>query len=363
MIKLLHGADFHLDSPFDSLPESKAAKRRTEQRNLLADLAALSLKESVDAVLLAGDMLDSTRSYYETSEALLKAFEVIQAPVFIAPGNHDYYSKSSPWSVLKLPDHVHVFTSPEPRPIELPGKNCMIWGAAFTGDYSAPLLPSLPKLDSSKLHIMVLHGEMGGEKYNPITEADIAGSGLNYLALGHEHTYSGLQRSGTTYYAYPGCPEGRGFDETGEKGVLLTEVSRSGVSDQFVPLARRQYHRLQIDLSQTSDVERAIMSAIPKGAERDIYKLLLTGEFSGRLDLERLHRAVDKRFFHVVLRDHTRIKRDIWAQAEEDSLRGLFLRKMRTKYEAAPDDAQREKIILAIRYGLAAMDNGEEWLV
>ena len=36
MLKVLHGADFHLDSPFSGLKPDAAARRRGEQRELLA---------------------------------------------------------------------------------------------------------------------------------------------------------------------------------------------------------------------------------------------------------------------------------------------------------------------------------------
>ena len=39
-MRILHGADFHLDSPFHSLPPEKAKERRRESRELLEDLAA-----------------------------------------------------------------------------------------------------------------------------------------------------------------------------------------------------------------------------------------------------------------------------------------------------------------------------------
>ena len=35
MIKLIHGADLHLDSPFSGLTPEQAAGRRQEQRELL----------------------------------------------------------------------------------------------------------------------------------------------------------------------------------------------------------------------------------------------------------------------------------------------------------------------------------------
>ena len=40
MLKIIHGADFHLDSPFSGLTPKRAAQRRGEQRELLDRLAA-----------------------------------------------------------------------------------------------------------------------------------------------------------------------------------------------------------------------------------------------------------------------------------------------------------------------------------
>ena len=40
MIRILHAADLHLDSPFEGLPEEKAALRRAEQREMLRELPA-----------------------------------------------------------------------------------------------------------------------------------------------------------------------------------------------------------------------------------------------------------------------------------------------------------------------------------
>lgn len=360
MIKILHGADFHLDSPYTGLPEVKAAKRRAEQRELMERIARLAVDENVDAVLLPGDLLDSGRSYYETAEVLLRAFEAIPAPVFIAPGNHDYYSSKSPWAILKFPDNVHIFTSSTPEKVALRGKNCNIWGAAFTGHISEPLLKAMPKMEGSRINIMALHGNIGdpGGRYNSIDEEDVVRTGLDYLALGHIHSYSGLQKAGNTFWAYPGCPEGRGFDETGEKGVIIAKVSKGKTTHKFVPLGKRKYEILKVDVSDADSVKKAVMAALPGGTKQDIYRIILTGEFEGHLDLGKLEEAVAHEFFHVTVRDNTRPRRNIWAEAEEDTLRGLFLRKMRVRYEAADD---KEKVVLAIRYALAAMEHGEEW--
>ena len=75
-LKILHTADLHLDSAFEALPAGKAQLRRTEQRELLARLATLAREEQVQLILLAGDLLDSDTSYYETGEELCRCLGI-----------------------------------------------------------------------------------------------------------------------------------------------------------------------------------------------------------------------------------------------------------------------------------------------
>ena len=90
---------------------------------------------------------------------------------------------------------------------------------------------------------------------------------------------------------------------------------------------------------------------------RDIYRIIFTGETDERgLDLKSIEEQFAPDFFHLELRDETRIGEDVWARAQEDSLRGLFLRELRTKFDDASSDDERAKISLAARFGLAALD-------
>ena len=130
MLKIIHGADFHLDSPFSGLSPDQAARRRGEQRELLDRLAALAREKGADLVLLAGDLLDSERVYRETARALRSALGDIPCPVYIAPGNHDFYSPRSVWAALDWPENVHIFNSSALERVEMP--EYTLWGRAFT---------------------------------------------------------------------------------------------------------------------------------------------------------------------------------------------------------------------------------------
>ena len=357
-IRIIHAADFHLDSAFGGLTEEKARQRRQESRDLADRLAALVKAERAQLVLLAGDLFDGRRVYPETVERLCAALSNMDCPVFIAPGNHDPVVPGSPYLELTWPANVHIFREEELTGVEVPELNCVVYGAAFTSSQrQREALENFSAPADGRLHLACLHGVVdgGGSPYDVAAGEQIAGSGLHYLALGHVHQCSGLQRLGKTFWAYPGCPEGRGFDETGEKGVLSAVVSDVGAQVRFVPLCRRRYRILEADVTAVG-VREALHHALAEMAE-DICRVILVGETEETaLDAGALEREFADRAFALQLRDETRLACDVWARAGEDSLRGLFLSEMRRRYDGAADEEERKKIDLAVRYGLAALD-------
>ena len=357
MLKIIHAADFHLDSPFASLTEEQAALRRREQRQLLASLAEAA--RGADIVLLPGDLLDSGVCHTETVEALEGFLNALPGKVFIAPGNHDYYAPESPWDRMELRAGIHIFTSPQPEAVEIPELGCTVWGAAFTSPRSAGKLRAVRAVGEG-LQLMLLHGDVGGGMgYCPIAEEEIAASGLKYLALGHVHACSGLRRSGDTFWAYPGCLMGRGFDETGEKGYLTLELDEEDCRAEFHPLPSRRYEILSVDVTGAESLADAVGAALPEDGQKHIYRVLLRGQWPEKPRTEALAEALADRCFRLEVRDETRLLTEIWEGAGEDTLRGSFLRVLKKKYDAAPEE-ERARITLAARYGLAALDYRED---
>lgn len=358
MLHILHAADLHLDAPFAALTAEQAMERRGEQRLLLDKLADVAIERGADLVVLAGDLLDSAQTYRETAQALAAALGRIPAPVAIAPGNHDYYGPGSLYASSLWPKNVLIFRENAVQSVDLP--QLTLYGAAFTGQFrdSSPL-SDFHAPEKGKPSVMVLHGDVDGAgRYGSIPRSDIAHSGLTYLALGHVHAYSGLQKEGNTYWAYPGCTEGRGFDELGDKGALwITIDDGRAVTAEFLPLCRRRYEILECDVTEKPPLQ-AVKAALEQGNADDICRLVLTGE-ADRVDLAALQRSAGALRWALTVRDHTRIPRDLWGREEEDSLTGLFLRDMRRRIENArgEDKALLEK---AVRFGLTALEQGED---
>ena len=350
MIKFLHGADLHLDSPFRALPPEQAALRRREQLGLLRDLVDLANDTGCDLVLLSGDLLDSEAARPDTADALRRTLAACRIPVFIAPGNHDYFAPGSPYAAAGWPENVHIFTRETPEFVALPELGVRVWGAAFTSP-EAPAPAPFQVPGDNLLDLMVLHGDTADGPYRPLSPEWIAATDLDYLALGHIHSASGLLHAGKTAYAWPGCPMGRGFDETGPKGVYLGTLTNEGCHLDFYVLPGRRYEILTVEAGD--DPLAAILAALPEDSEQNIYRIRLTGP-SDPVDPAALEKALSERTFAAALRDETTPRRNLWAACGDDSLKGLFLSVLKARRDEDPDLCD-----LAARLGTAALEGWE----
>lgn len=360
-IKLLQAADLHLDSAFESLSPEKAIERRKGQRELLFKLASVAEKRGVQAVLLVGDIFNGVEVERETVRDFCRAMGALPCPVIIAPGNHDPYSAYSVWETAHLPENIFVFKNAEIEGVEFPGVRARFWGAGFQNTFSRPLLSEFeaPEKRHDMPDVMVIHGDVGaGESaYNLITREDLQKSGMDYVALGHIHAASPLKMAGETVYAYSGCTEGRGFDETGEKGALLVTISDDGISSEFIPLGGVRYEIISVDVSGRNPLE-AVLFAISGLSAKDSCRIILTGECTELPDVNFLRRKLDGALSELQIKDETSLKRDVWTQLGQDTLSGVFLGRLNLLFKAAESVEEREKIELAARYGLAAIENG-----
>lgn len=353
MIKILHGADFHLDSAFSALSAEQASQRRQEQRSALEQLA--NLCDGCDLVFLAGDLFDSAHIYRDTLDALKRFFSAVKAEVFIAPGNHDFVSGGSPYLAENWGENVHIFTKPTIERVRLERLHCDVYGAAFTAREMPPLLENFRVTDLEALNLMVLHGELQPNSvYNAITPAQVENSGLDYLALGHNHLGQ-TRQFGRTLCAWPGCLMGRGFDECGQKGVLRVEAEKGACRAEFVPVLTRKYEILKVPAED--DPLKSIREALPEGAARDCIRVILTGE-AETIDLPALEEALRGSCYSLSLRDATEPKQELWSACGSDTLRGQFLRNLKEQYDRS-GEAERRKIVLAAQLVTALMDGRE----
>lgn len=368
MIAIAHLADLHLDAPFSALGASAASIRRQDLRDTFAAAVKYAASSGIRLMLLSGDLFDNEYASGQTAAFLARIMgEEPDIRFFIAPGNHDCLSGRSVYRLTAFPDNVHIFESAMER-VDIPGTDVTVYGFGATAPQSFDRpLQGFHVGDEGRINIMAAHMTLTAspknEPYIPVTAQDIAESGLTYLALGHIHAFSGVQKAGRTYYAYPGCPEGRGFDECGPKGMLAGRVGRQGCELSFVPLAKRTHEIVTADLSGVSDHYEAktrIAAAVWGLLPQSLVRVVLSGQVKGDyLPEPAVLREACGEFFYSELSDATTAGPELSELAAERTLRGLFVRRMTELSEKAKDERQKRLADRALRYGLKALADEE----
>lgn len=334
-MKILHAADLHLDTPFSGRADAQVASLKKALLQVPGKIAELCKIHGCDLLLLSGDLFDGPASA-EGVQALKSALKEVGIPTFITPGNHDFCSPDSPYLTGLWPENVHIFTKPAIESAALPSLDCRIYGAGYQSMDCGALLENFRTEGDETYHIGVLHGDpiQKNAPYCPITQAQVAASGLDYLALGHIHM-AGRFTAGRTICGWPGCPMGRGYDEEGEKGALIISLDDT-VNARFVPLDTPRFYDLEVEAGD--DAAGALNKILPPVGNRDFYRITFVGT-SEPLDLESLKRAD---FPNLVLRDKTTLPVDLWSNAGEDSFEGLYFGKLKKALENADEDAARQ---------------------
>lgn len=358
MLSILHLADLHLGANFSFLPPNKAQKAKQMQFDALKQAIDYANSQSVNAVLIAGDLFDQP---FPSADVVNRTFDILSHSnccVLISPGNHDYICAKSPYLTAKRPDCVYVFTSPTLTAFPLSDIG-VVWGAAFCNQNAEISLNA--NLDQNKYNILLLHSDLKTQSgYNPLSASDFKASGFDYAALGHNHTYSGMNKAGKTVYACSGSPCTVGADDTGKKGFLFGQIGNE-IKFRFIPSNSLEFHKINIDFtSLMSDrmLQQVLTPMIPKNHKNICASLEFTGERCYNPNLTALESVLNQIFFNAVIVDNTSERKSIWRYSNDNDLRGNVSKKYHELLNNAKNEDEKNTIMLSLRYALAAL-NGE----
>lgn len=276
-IKVLHIADIHIGRKYRALSSQKAALRASEVLLTLEN----TIRRFVDAdvVLISGDLFepDAPNESVDFVSRLFASNPNVR--FFVSCGNHDCRESSViQWFEKNASDNVFIFSDSIEK-IVIEELKTVIYGVSFAAPCSyTSLLNGFEASADEYAQIMVMHGDADTSSiYNPISNEEIAFSGLDYLALGHIHSFSGFVTVGDVTYAYPGILEPGGFDETGECGVIYGTVGKTEINLDFYPVSKRKYCEITLDISGFSSQLQVITELKNKMEPDYLYKIILTG--------------------------------------------------------------------------------------
>ena len=335
-IKILHTGDVHI--------KEKGAKTSYK---VFSNILELAQAEKVDAILIAGDLFDSTFVSISSKNLIVSMFSNIpQIEVFMVAGNHD----SLPcYRGVEFPPNVHLFGSSISK---VTFNDVDIYGVSMSSNYSEKsLLEGFSVEDRSKINLLIAHGDLNaGSAYNPFTLNQIADSGVDYAALGHVHTSSGLCKEKNVYYAYCGVPQGRGFDELGEKGVLIGDVYKGHEDLKFIKTSLFEFLEIEVDITGLHDYAQIAALIQEKTDIKNAYKIHLKGVFQGGFVINTDHlKTMLPDYPALKILDETGEEIDLDALKNEYTLKGLFVKRL---METGGGEQ-------AIKYGLSALDGKE----
>ena len=372
MVKILHTADMHLDSPFTLMDASLSEARRADLRSAFSALMMYVKDNDIDILLIAGDMFEHEYATKETIALAVREFEKVpECRIVISPGNHDPYTPNSVYKKCRFPENVHIFTESTMSVFSFDDIGVDVYGYAFTAPYMEhnPFIGKKP-LRPERMNILCAHGDTSSpiSRYCPITESDIADSGYDYAALGHIHTGKEPAKAGDTVYAYSGCLEGRDYSESGHKGALYGEFIKDENGFRYnikpVRFSRRRYasHRLNVTGAHTSEEVAGTVARkiIDKGYGDDtLLRVILEGNVSPDLVISKARIESEiRKLYSFELIDRTLPLYDAETLKNDPTVKGAFFEALLPLLESS-DPEQRETAALALRYGLGAVDNND----
>ena len=341
-MKIIHCADIHLGSPMDSLPKEIAKERKADLRSSFEKMVNFARDNGISVILLSGDVFDGTKPPREELKFFYGVVKSAPDVDFLyLRGNHDM--AGTPLEFPNLKTFSESWTT-------YSYGNVTISGIELNSGNSETYYSAL-SLDRNAKNIVMLHGQIGDD----INLTRLKDKYIDYLALGHIHYYNTDKLDSRGNYAYSGCLEGRGFDETGTKGFVILDTDGAGISHEFHPFSGAiiEKHRIDItDLDSEFDVYQKVKNTVIPH-DNGIYRIILTGEVTHtNAELESQVKGYLTRNCngHFSVKNETTLKINYEDYANDISLRGEFIRTVQSNTEYT-----EEEKALIINYGLKAL--------
>ena len=406
MVKLIHTADLHLDSAFRSrFTKEEAENRRQKQLMAWKELLSFAVEKKVQGILIAGDLFDSPVVSHGTMDFFLSTIaEHPEISFFYLRGNHDTentfrYQENLPKNLFLFSDKGKKYRLNDRlllAGVEYDTKDISFGeneGAEQAAGQAAEQAvgqenvrgaetlskneteseeeSKFLKLKEEDCNILLLHGALyqGTAKGDAVQGEEgiflknLEKLPLSYIALGHIHKGGEGKLNNGALWAYPGCLQGRGFDEEGERGFLYLKVEeeKKEIRKEFIPIKQGEFRILEIELLEDEGT-LACLKKIEVEMEKagivkeDSLRIILKGKkgLEQERNLRYLQLQLQDSVFFLEIRDECELSWNREEAMKEKSLKGEFLRVL-----AAADNLSKEEQEEIIALGMGLLQGGE----
>ncbi|MCA9213893.1 MAG: DNA repair exonuclease [Planctomycetales bacterium] len=305
MFKFLHTADIHLDSPLLNLDKYDDAPReefRSATRRAFDNIVDLAMRETVDLVIIAGDLDDGDCTDFHTPRYIRRQMQRLESHrirVFIIQGNHDAANNMKKAFRLEMPDNVKLFSTSKPETERLEEIGVAIHGQGFSKrEVTEDLSQSYPDALPNYINIGILHSSCGvhdqHDTYAPSTVKGLSSKGYDYWALGHIHKHQTLSGP-NPWIVYSGNPQGRSVRETGARGCVIATYDGERILTKRHETDVMRWIHVTVDVSDCSDalsiqpmIHSQLSTELSKAGDRPLAaRIELVGETGSHSELVR----------------------------------------------------------------------------
>ena len=406
MVKLIHTADLHLDSAFRSrFTKEEAENRRQKQLMAWKELLSFAVEKKVQGILIAGDLFDSPVVSHGTMDFFLSTMaEHPEISFFYLRGNHDTentfrFQENLPKNLFLFSDKGKKYRLNDrlllagveygTKDISFGENEGATQGAGQAAEQAvgqeiirgAEALSKneteseeeskFLKLKEEDCNILLLHGALyqGTPKGDSLQGEEgiflknLEKLPLSYIALGHIHKGGEGKLNNGALWAYPGCLQGRGFDEEGERGFLYLKVEeeKKEIHKEFIPIKQGEFRILEIELLEdegTLVCLKKIEAEMEKAgiSKEDSLRIILKGKkgLEQERNLRYLQLQLQDSVFFLEIQDESELSWNREEAMKEKSLKGEFLRVV-----AGADNLSKEEQEEIIALGMGLLQGGE----
>lgn len=337
----------------------------------------LCLERQAQALIIAGDLFEVRRPARATVDFALAQLQRLgeatpAVQVFLLPGTHDCWAEGAVYDtppLRSLPQHIHVLGGPEPVAVSIPHLGLAVHGVPHQCDLGAqqPLRDLRPSPDAA-INVGVAHGsiergDIEGDS-SMFATADIDATGLDYLALGHWHSWHD-HSSASVPAINPGSPEVPGFGSW-QQGVVAEVVLGEGPARVAkLPVGTLTAATLKVEVGELGGTGDLIQRLAERADGRHLLDVTLTGLAAPGVvvDMQEAMQELAGGFFALRIRDQSHpVLEDIdTGDVPEALVLGRFIQLAREQIEAAVEERNRRVAERALQLGVALL-RGEDVL-
>lgn len=367
--RILHTADWQIGKPYRWIDDGqKQARLQQERVEVVGRIAEIVRQEAVDAVLVAGDLFDSSTVPTATVMEVLEVVGSMSCPVLVIPGNHDHGGVGGIWRREDLQRqmedraaNLQLLLASEP--VLVAGITVLPCPLLRQHESRNPLLwleqLDWQTLDPSAPRVVLAHGSVqgfgGDDSVNRLALDRLPSDELDYVALGDWHGLMSVDRQAW----YPGTPEPDRFPngpDDQRSQVLLVDLDRGLPAEvKPHPTGRFQWHRITMTLNGDGDLarlEQRLSDCIGRRVGRDLLRLELNGQlgWSAHQALQDRLEDLRQQLLHLRLRGElhrlpTVLERDQFLGGLESPLVSAIARDLQGELEQGIDPVAEQALI------------------